>query len=72
MLNLQKSVDILLISESHLTPHVSNAAIDIPGFEVFCKDSGEFPNHGVCAFVWESIKVDCVNTSHPMCCPFGW
>ena len=50
-MNLQKSVDILLVSESHLTPRVSNATINIPGFEILRNDSGDTAKHGVCAFV---------------------
>lgn len=64
-MNLQKSVDILLVSESHLTPRVSNATVNIPGFEILRNDSGDTAKHGVCAFVRRSIQVDCVDASHP-------
>lgn len=64
-LNLSKRVDILLISESHLTPRVSDATVNIPGFEVFRNDSGETAKHGVCAFIRESMRVDCIDASHP-------
>ena len=62
---MSKAVDILLVTESHLTPQISTAAVSISGFQIFRNDSGRTAKHGVCTFVRDGIEVDEVNTLHP-------
>ena len=61
---------VLLITESHLTPSVTNATVSIPGYELLRNDSGNSSKHGVCAFVEENLKFDNVDVSHPNCLSF--
>ena len=62
---MSRDLDILLISESHLTPQISSAVVSIPGFDVLRNDSGSTAKHGVCAFVRDNLRVDNVDASHP-------
>ena len=62
---MSRDLDILLISESHLTPQISSAVVSIPGFDVLRNDSGSTAKHGVCAFVRDNLQVDNVDASHP-------
>lgn len=59
--------DVLLITESHLTPLISNATVAIPGFVLLRNDSGDSSKHGVCLYVREGIKYDNVDASHANC-----
>ena len=61
---------MLLITESHLTPSVTDATVSIPGYELLRNDSGDLPKHGVCAFVEENLKFDNVDVSHANCLSF--
>ena len=61
---------VLLITESHLTPSISNATISIPGYEVLRNDSGSSSKHGVCAFVKDTLRFDEVDVSHTNCLSF--
>ena len=55
--------DLLLVSETHLTPTISSAAIYIPGFDILRNDSGESPKHGVCAYIKNGLKYDSIDYS---------
>lgn len=59
--------DVLLISESHLTPLITDATVAIPGYLLLRNDSGYTPKHGVCAYVKESLRYDKVDISHTNC-----
>ena len=63
-LNMPDCIDLFLVSETHLTSTISNAAIQIPGYEVIRNDSGESSKHGVCAFIRDGIKFDNVDFGH--------
>ena len=63
-------VDILLITETHLIPLISNATIAIPGYEILRNDSGSSAKHGVCAYVKDNIRYDNVNMSQTNCLSF--
>ena len=59
--------DLLLISETHLTPLIINSTVAIPGFSLLRNDSGDSSKHGVCIYVKESLKFDRVDVSHVNC-----
>ena len=59
--------EILLLTETHLTPLISDATVAIPGFELLRNDSGDSPKHGVCIYVKEHIKFDRVDFTHINC-----
>ena len=61
ILNLHENTNILLISESHLTPAVSDAAVAIPGYMLVRNDSGNSSTHGVCAYVSDKLSIDNVD-----------
>ena len=65
ILGLHDNTDILLISETHLNPTVSDAAVGIPGFTVLRNDGGNASTHGVCAYVSDKLYVDNVDISFP-------
>ena len=65
ILDLNNTTDILLISETHLTPTINDAAISIPGYRLLRNDSGDTQVHGVCAYVSEKIHVDKIDASSP-------
>ena len=62
-LDLNNTTDILLISETHLTPAISDAAVQIPGYAILRNDSGCKSIHGVCAYIASNVKFDMIDTS---------
>ena len=48
-------MDILLISETHLTPAVNDAAVRISGYALLRSDGGNTSKHGVCAYISEKL-----------------
>ena len=60
----QQALHILGITESHLLNSMPASFIDIPNYCVVRNDtSGNFPKHGVCIYIHESVKFDQVDTS---------
>ena len=53
----------MLLSETHLTADVPDAAIHIPGYTLLRNDSGDTKIHGVCAYIADHLQYDCVDTS---------
>ena len=48
-------MDILLISETHLTPAVNDATVRISGYALLRSDGGNASTHGVCAYISEKL-----------------
>ena len=65
ILALHENTNILLISETHLTPSVNDAAVGIPGYRILRNDGGKASSHGVCAYVSEKLSVDNIDVSFP-------
>ena len=63
-LNMSNNVNLLLVSETHLTCSISDATISIPGYQVFRNDRAS-NKHGVCVYVEETIAVDSCDITHP-------
>ena len=59
-LKLEDSTDIFLVTETHLTSEVSDAAISIPGYSLLRNDS---KIHGVCAYIADHLQFDDVDVS---------
>lgn len=56
-------LNIIGVSESHLTSLLSSSFISIPGYEIVRSDvKGRVPKHGVCAYVHRDLLVDQVTT----------
>ena len=56
-------LNIIGVSESHLTSLLSSSFISIPGYEIVQSDvKGRVPKHGVCAYVHRDLLVDQVTT----------
>ena len=58
-------LDILLISETHLTASISDSTVHLPGYTLLRNDSGRSHTHGVCAYISTNIRYDSVNIAHP-------
>ena len=65
MLKLHGCTDILLISETHLTPADEDVVVGIPGYLLLRNDSGNTRTHGVCAYVSERLTIADVDASPP-------
>ena len=52
-----------MVSETHLTADISDAAMRIPGFTLIRNDSGSTRTHGVCAYIADHLHFDKVDDS---------
>ena len=58
----------MCITETHLMGSVKNSFIDIEHYNVIRHDTlGGTPKHGVCMYMHESLKFDCVESPCPNC-----
>ena len=57
---LAKKFDILCVSESWLDSSISDIELDIPGYNIYRLDRTNKPGGGVCTFVKQNLKVECL------------